>query len=103
MDCEDDFWITLTFPVGIRNPDVVFDYSIPGGLLSGEMKARFALFGANVVLRTAKTRNSTVKPYIMDVNFWSTDGFKVTSFSLIVFGCSLLIRYCGEMLLVMSE
>ncbi|XP_077556008.1 uncharacterized protein LOC144170232 [Haemaphysalis longicornis] len=77
VDCTDPFWIKITFPVGIRNPDVVFDYELPGGLVSGEMKARFELFGANVVLRLPKVRNDTVKPYIADVNFWSTQGFKM--------------------------
>ncbi|XP_077512508.1 uncharacterized protein LOC144123564 [Amblyomma americanum] len=77
VDCTDPFWITIIFPVGIRNPDVVFDYELPGGLMSGEMKARFELFGANVVLRLPKVRNETVKPYIADVNFWSTQGFKM--------------------------
>ncbi|CAN8002086.1 unnamed protein product, partial [Ixodes hexagonus] len=29
-------------------------------------------------LRTPKVRNDSAKPYIMDVNFWSTDGFKLS-------------------------
>ncbi|KAM7302470.1 uncharacterized protein ISCGN_017986 [Ixodes scapularis] len=78
VDCKDSFWIALTFPVGIRNPDVIFDYMVPGGLVSGEMRAKFALFGANVVMRTPKVRNVSAKPYIMDVNFWSTEGFKLS-------------------------
>ncbi|KAL1431063.1 hypothetical protein MTO96_014462 [Rhipicephalus appendiculatus] len=78
VDCTTDpEWISITFPVGIRNPDVVFDYELPGGLLSGELKARFELFGANVVLRLPKDRSGGLKPYIGDVNFWSTQGFKM--------------------------
>ncbi|KAH7962975.1 uncharacterized protein LOC119386213 [Rhipicephalus sanguineus] len=78
VDCTTDpEWISITFPVGIRNPDVVFDYELPGGLLSGELKARFELFGANVVLRLPKDRSGGLKPYIADVNFWSTQGFKM--------------------------
>ncbi|KAH6938694.1 hypothetical protein HPB50_011915 [Hyalomma asiaticum] len=78
VDCTTDpDWISITFPVGIRNPDVVFDYELPGGLLSGELKARFELFGANVVLRLPKDKSGGLKPYIGDVNFWSTQGFKM--------------------------
>nr|XP_037273166.1 uncharacterized protein LOC119165073 [Rhipicephalus microplus] len=78
VDCTTDpEWISITFPVGMRNPDVVFDYELPGGLLSGELKARFELFGANVVLRLPKDRSGDLKPYIGDVNFWSTQGFKM--------------------------
>ncbi|XP_050044496.1 uncharacterized protein [Dermacentor andersoni] len=78
VDCiSDPNWISITFPVGIRNPDIVFDYELPGGLLSGELKARFELFGANVVLRLPKDRSGDLKPYIADVNFWSTQGFKM--------------------------
>ncbi|XP_037273166.2 uncharacterized protein LOC119165073 [Rhipicephalus microplus] len=78
VDCTTDpEWISITFPVGMRNPDVVFDYELPGGLLSGELKARFELFGANVVLRLPKDRTGDLKPYIGDLSFWSTQGFKM--------------------------